>query len=66
MLTALGDRLLARLLPSTTAAAAICRGRYMGMTGSCHYWCYQSGARSQQLRRCQNESSCIIACNDCC
>jgi hypothetical protein len=66
-LNALGDRMLARLLPATTAAAAPCRGRLTSSAGGCDYYCYHySGDRTTRYRWCIQDQVCRIVCNDCC
>ncbi|GAA0930317.1 hypothetical protein [Virgisporangium aurantiacum] len=67
-LNAIGDRMLAKLLPATTASAAICPGRNIGQSGSCLYFCYQSssGDHTTKYRWCSNDRRCAVQCYDCC
>jgi len=70
ILNALGDRLLAKILPNTNADAIICRGTCI--SGACGPWCfdycyrYSSGNRSTKYRWCDGWASCHVLCSDCC
>lgn len=68
MLTAIGDRMLATLLPTTTASAALCAGRYIGQSGNCHYYCVQSTTSdlTTKYRWCSSNRRCVVQCYDCC
>jgi hypothetical protein len=66
-LNAIGDRMLTRLLPATTAAAALCPGRSMGQSGNCHYFCQRnSGDHTTKVRWCSENRRCAFVCYDCC
>ncbi|MBF9128220.1 hypothetical protein I0C86_04310 [Plantactinospora sp. S1510] len=65
-LNVIGDRMLARLLPATTAAAAPCPGVRGSSAGGCTYYCYHySGDRSTQYRWCTQDQVCRVVGNDC-
>ena len=66
-LNAIGDRLLAKLLPRTSAAALTCPGQPTSSAGGCYYSCYHySGDRTTRYVWCLGDTSCRISCNDCC
>jgi hypothetical protein len=73
MLNALGDRLLAKVLPTADAdAAGHCRGTCIN--GKCGPWCfdycyrYSSGNRSTRYQWCDQpgKRTCRVLCSDCC
>ncbi|MDA0637659.1 hypothetical protein OUY22_29990 [Nonomuraea sp. MCN248] len=65
---ALGDRLLALLLPSSTAdAAANCQGQFLYTDGDgCNFYCYRWGDRSSKLKWCSKNPTCRVVCYECC
>jgi hypothetical protein len=64
-LNALGDRMLGMLLPKTSADAIACRGQVVGHAGSCTFYCYRWGDRSQYMKQCETRD-CTHVCYDCC
>lgn len=70
LLNKFSDRMLAALLPETTASAALCRGRYQGYWSGCEWFCYRStgGDHTTQIKYCPGTAnpSCKNHCYDCC
>lgn len=68
VISSLGDRLLAKFVPTASAsAAALCRGSYMGYWSSCEWFCYRGNPnRSEKIKYCPATPGCKFVCYDCC
>ncbi len=65
-LNALGDMMLERLVPKTSAAAAACPGKQYHCDIACCYYCKQIAyGYFRKWRKC-NGQSCTFVCDNCC